>query len=286
MKICLRCKNRLSIDNFSLIKSRNKHKAVCKQCDRDRRKENRKRRSKTPCLNLEFKLCNSCNKDLGINNFYYIPSDRTYTGSCKKCRRDKRLARQKSNKAKIDEIKNKLSNTKKSCITCKEFLDVSDDNFYFNVSSGIYINVCKKCCAKRKRKYKNNRKKTDTSYRLRLHISATITTSLRNHNSNKKNGKSCFKFINYNVKQLKVHLESQFENWMTWSNWGVYNPKTWDDNDQSTWTWQIDHIIPQSKFSFTSMEDDSFKECWALENLRPYSAKQNISDGNRSNQKQ
>ena len=68
---------------------------------------------------------------------------------------------------------------------------------------------------------------------------------------------------------------------MTWENHGVYNLNTWDDNDQSTWKWNIDHIIPQSKLPYTSMEDDNFKKCWALENLRPYSAKQNIIDGNK-----
>jgi hypothetical protein len=29
------------------------------------------------------------------------------------------------------------------------------------------------------------------------------------------------------------------------------------------------------------MEDQAFLDCWALSNLRPYSAKQNIIDGNR-----
>lgn len=29
------------------------------------------------------------------------------------------------------------------------------------------------------------------------------------------------------------------------------------------------------------MEDEEFKKCWALSNLRPYSAKQNIIDGAR-----
>jgi hypothetical protein len=29
------------------------------------------------------------------------------------------------------------------------------------------------------------------------------------------------------------------------------------------------------------MEDENFKKCWSLENLRPYSAKQNIIDGAR-----
>lgn len=40
-------------------------------------------------------------------------------------------------------------------------------------------------------------------------------------------------------------------------------------------------IVPHSKFKYTSMEDQSFQKCWALINLRPYSAKQNLLDGNR-----
>lgn len=68
---------------------------------------------------------------------------------------------------------------------------------------------------------------------------------------------------------------------MNWANYGQYNASTWDDSDPSTWTWQIDHIIPRSKFTYESMKDSEFEKCWALNNLRPYSAKQNIIDGNR-----
>ena len=66
---------------------------------------------------------------------------------------------------------------------------------------------------------------------------------------------------------------------MNWSNNGVFNSKTWDDNDPTTWTWQLDHIIPQSDLPYTSMEDENFKKCWALNNLRPLSAKINCIDG-------
>lgn len=92
-------------------------------------------------------------------------------------------------------------------------------------------------------------------------------------------GGTLLNYLSYTIKDLKQHLEAQFEPWMTWQNWGTYNPKTWNDNDISTWTWQLDHIIPQSNLPYTSMEDENFKKCWALENLRPYSAKQNILDG-------
>jgi hypothetical protein len=49
--------------------------------------------------------------------------------------------------------------------------------------------------------------------------------------------------------------------------------------------WNLDHIIPQSDLPFVSMEEENFKKCWALINLRPYSAKQNLIDGNRRNRK-
>jgi hypothetical protein len=87
---------------------------------------------------------------------------------------------------------------------------------------------------------------------------------------------------------LKKYIEAQFslpanlidgEPWMTWENWTIYDPKTWDDNNPTTWTWNIDHIIPRSDLPYTSMEDENFKKCWSLENLRPLSAKQNVLDG-------
>ena len=90
----------------------------------------------------------------------------------------------------------------------------------------------------------------------------------------KKAGVSVVQGLSYSVTDLRIHIESQFESWMNWNNQGVYNKTTWDDNDQSTWVWQLDHIIPHSTFNYSSMEDQSFKECWALNNLRPYSAKQ------------
>ena len=82
----------------------------------------------------------------------------------------------------------------------------------------------------------------------------------------------------YRLKNKK-HLEKQFEPWMNWKNHGIYNLRTWDDNDRSTWTWQIDHIISHNKFEYISMEDAEFKKCWSLNNLRPLSSKQNWLDG-------
>lgn len=124
--------------------------------------------------------------------------------------------------------------------------------------------------------------KDDTHIILRKSVSNSINKALKS-NSSSKNGISCLKYLSYTILELKFHLESLFEPWMNWSNWGIYDKKSWNDKDPSTWKWNIDHIIPQSKLPYKSMEDENFKRCWDLSNLRPYSAKQNILDGNRKN---
>ncbi len=128
-----------------------------------------------------------------------------------------------------------------------------------------------------RRKYQINRRKSDPVYRMRKYISTQIYSALRKQKSKKDT--SIMNYLPYSINDLKSHLESQFESWMNWDNMGKYDNKSWDDNNDSTWKWNIDHIIPQSKLPYTSMKDDNFKICWALNNLRPLSAKQNILDG-------
>jgi len=132
------------------------------------------------------------------------------------------------------------------------------------------------------RKYQNEytkeRRINDPNFRIRTSVSANINFYLKSNDSS-KNGYSCLDYLPYSIQELKEHLEKQFEPWMSWDNYGKYNPKTWDDNASSTWTWQIDHIIPQSLFDYTSMDDEKFMRCWSLNNLRPLSSKQNFLEG-------
>ena len=128
-------------------------------------------------------------------------------------------------------------------------------------------------------KLKEYRRKYESQTHIR--IRKTVTDSIRKSilkNHSKKEG-SCFNFLPFSIKELMTHLESKFESWMSWDNWGCYDPNTWDDNDPSTWTWQIDHIVPHSLFKYESMSDEEFIKCWDLSNLRPLSSKKNIIDG-------
>jgi hypothetical protein len=113
---------------------------------------------------------------------------------------------------------------------------------------------------------------------LRSAISRLIHIKLK-RKSGSKEGKSISDYLPYSIEEFKSHIEGLFEPWMNWGNKGKYVPSKWDDNDQSTWVWNLDHIIPASLFIYNSMEGEEFQKCWALSNLRPYSAKQNIIDG-------
>ena len=71
----------------------------------------------------------------------------------------------------------------------------------------------------------------------------------------KKAGKRWKDLISYTFQDLINHLKNQFDDKMTWDNYGKY--------------WEIDHIKPKSLFHYESPEDPEFKKCWALENLQP-----------------
>jgi hypothetical protein len=125
------------------------------------------------------------------------------------------------------------------------------------------------------RKWQREREVSDIHFKLKRRVSALMRNTLM------KNGKAFEDIVGYTCLELKDHIESKFESWMKWDNWGVYDPKTWDDNDQSTWKWQIDHIIPINNFKYISIYDEDFKKCWSLNNLRPLSAKANLLKGNK-----
>jgi hypothetical protein len=128
--------------------------------------------------------------------------------------------------------------------------------------------------------YDRERIKTDVIYKLRRYTSKAINSALKRAGSSKK-GISVMEFLPYTIQELKEHLEKQFESWMTWENHGTHLSDIYDENNIATWTWQIDHIIPQSVLSYSSMEEDNFQKCWALENLRPLKSIDNIKKGNK-----
>ena len=110
----------------------------------------------------------------------------------------------------------------------------------------------------------------DPLVKLRLTISHYIYKGLKTVNLN-KTPKGSMLYINYTMIQLKQHIESQFEDWMTWKNHGVIQEGNW----------QLDHIIPQTSYDWT--DENEIKKCWDLRNLRPLCSIENSSKHNTIN---
>lgn len=200
-------------------------------------------------------------KDGSIKFYFYK--------SCKKC----------SNKK--DKIKNsKYKGKNRKSLSLKQQIYYQNHKEQDKIYKKLYYLKNKIRITKYNRIYIKNKRSSNINFRIKEIISAAIRLGLKTNNGY-KNKQSCLKHLPYTIKELKERLESLFKPWMTWKNHGVYNSKTWNDNNPATWTWNIDHITPHSNFKYISMEDQAFRDCWALSNLRPLSSKQNILDGNR-----
>ncbi len=193
---------------------------------------------------------------------------------CKNCRKLKRLSNIFKNKTKdkIYRDKNKEKRNSRSKLYYQHNKDKKKeyDKQYYLLNKSKIIN--------KHNIYNKNKRSVDAAYALRTIVSSAINKALFKNKGN-KNGQSCLDYLPYSIQDLKVHLEKQFDYWMSWENYGSYKKSKWDDNDVSTWNWQIDHIVPQSSLPYSSMNESNFLLCWSLSNLRPLSSKQNLLDG-------
>lgn len=227
-----------------------------------------------------MKFCNGCNSQKEDDCFSKNQS------ICKTCNKqyyeDNKEIISKSRKQYYIENAEEIKESHKQYLENQSELEKQQRAEYFRAYQLSHPNEIKannsKYTKSNKAKITRKNLRKNPTIRLRQNISTNIGYHLKLQNSSKYN-KSILKFLPYTMKELKIYLEKLFESWMTWENYGQYDPKTWDDNDPATWTWNLDHIIPHSTFEYTIMEDRSFQECWALSNLRPYSAKQNCLDG-------
>jgi len=112
---------------------------------------------------------------------------------------------------------------------------------------------------KQNRKYSAAKRKTIKG-KLNSNMACHVWYSLRGIKGYRK----WEKLTGYTTEQLISHLEKQFNNGMSWSNYG---------------DWHIDHKIPLVAFNFKTAEDIDFKRAWDLNNLQPLWKHDNLSKG-------
>lgn len=146
-----------------------------------------------------MKTCKTCNLEKSLGEFY------KHRNSCKNCVKEQNKKWKENNKDKIKETKRKWE----------------EDN--------------KEYRKKYKREYMKKRKINDSSFKLKTDISRLIRMSLL-RNGYKKLSRTN-EILGCTYEELKEHLESKFEDWMTWDNKGLYN-------GEERYGWDVDHITP------------------------------------------
>jgi hypothetical protein len=91
---------------------------------------------------------------------------------------------------------------------------------------------------------------------LKRRMAAAVWRSLKGEKTSR-----WMDLVGYTGDELRIHLQRQFLPKMGWHN---------------TSKWHIDHIVPLAFFRIESEADPAFKAAWALTNLRPIWAAENM----------
>lgn len=106
--------------------------------------------------------------------------------------------------------------------------------------------------------YSKNRKLKDVDYKIKCNLRSRLSHAIK---GNFKTG-SAVSDLGCTIEELKKYLESQFQDSMSWDNYGRKG-------------WHIDHIEPLCSFDLTN-EEELNKAChytnlqplWAIDNLK------------------
>jgi penicillin-binding protein-related factor A (putative recombinase) len=218
------------------------------------------------------KKCAVCGKTRKIKYFYKwtCKNKSGYYYACKDCLREigiKSRRIKSPKKLKIELFKKGY----KCCSICSKKKKLSE---FYVLKSGFLYSFCKKCWNIKTSKWAKNNKekvkiiakrhypklkeryKNDLNFRIRIRLSTRIKNILKN----KTKYKSTIDFLGCNIPFFKKYIESKFEKFMTWKNYGRYG-------------WHIDHIKPCAAFNLTKKSEQI--KCFHYTNLQPLWAHEN-----------
>lgn len=247
-KICIVCGNEFIAKSYngSLCSDKCKDiraKHVKKEWDIKNKEHNKERNKKHRELNP---LSNEQkNKKKEYDKEYYLKNKEKKKGQFKEYR-----------------IKNKKK--------IKEYRSVVRKDYYSKYNKEYH----KKYYLKNKEKiikmsveYKRKKRLEDPSEKIRDAFSNRLGKTISG-----KMGKSSFKYLDYTKDDLIKNIVSKLKDGMTLENYGYYG-------------WHIDHIKPVAAFKLIKedgeLDLEQIKLCWALDNLQPLWAFDNMSKGSR-----
>lgn len=244
-KLCKNCNIEKTINEFP------KTGRLCNICFNEYMRLRRsKKKEKKEIINIIKKICKKCNIEKDITNFNKGKKYKDgYRNICKKCNIDNSLNNYYNN----IEIRRKYNNS-----------------YYYDNKEKIkeYQNDNKEKIKKYYNNYDKKRKSIDFKYRLIKNI-RSMTHRAFNNNGYTKNSKT-FDILGCSYEFFLEYIISQFEDWMTLENNGIY---TGNYNE----TWQLDHIYPISNAS----SEEEVIRLSHYTNLRPICSRKNLEKSNK-----
>lgn len=200
-----------------------------------------------------MKVCNKCNRLLDETMFHKNARSKDgLTNYCKDCKKTydenyRSIAENKERQKKYNrEYFSKPENKQKK----REYVNQPEIYKAKKIRDNLYHNqpeIKEKYNTVSKMKYAN-----DIYYHLNKLTLCLLSDLLSGRT---KDSQVIIERCGYTAQQLRNHIESLFDENMNWSNYGEY--------------WELDHIKPRNRFYYESYNDEQFKQCWALDNLRP-----------------
>lgn len=171
---------------------------------------------------------------------------------CKICH-NKQVTESQSNKDMTAyRRKRYLKNKDKILKECKEYRDSNKEQ----------IKKRKKPYGEYHRNYQRNRRKIDSLYVIKCNIRNSIRDGFKRLNHEK----TCnsIEILGCSFEKFKIFIESKWEDWMNWENYGKYNGK-------ENFGWDLDHIIPLS----AAKSKEKLIKLNHYSNFRPYCSYKN-----------
>lgn len=220
---------------------------------------------------MTTKICNKCNVEQDITFYFKDKKIKSgYRGQCKACIKNYDLS--KAVKAVDNDKQGKI------CKICNLYKMI---NNYFTSKQTLdgYYGYCKSCSnnkkqnnpnaklkapeyrAKHKLIYgevdklkKRERYKNDIAFKISCTIRSRVNQSLKT-----KFTKHTVDIIGCNIDFFKQWIEYQFEDWMSWDNFG---------------DWHLDHVRPCASFDLSDKEQQLL--CFSWKNYQPLQKELNL----------
>lgn len=223
-----------------------------------------------------FKICRKCNIEKDVSLYHKDKTKKDgYKNSCKECQKVYNSKFYNANQERINNYSinyyKKISEDPIYKEKRKEYMSIwctvnSDKRKKYNKEYNRSNRESIKCQKFKNKEHINtirrNTKRNNPLIRIKCNIRTLIYTSFKGKGY--KKGSHTEEIIGCSYSDFKLYIESKFEPWMNWNNYGKCN-------GEEKYGWDLDHIIPASSAN-------SIEELYLLnrfDNLQPLCSKIN-----------